>query len=50
MACDLLLICFFVGMLGRKGVIAPMTKDIYEPMLVKLEKEGIRFVENVYKV
>ncbi|KAJ3386881.1 hypothetical protein HDU92_002229 [Lobulomyces angularis] len=33
----------------RKGVIAPMTRqvknDIYEPLIKKLEEEGIKFVE-----
>ncbi|TPX69014.1 hypothetical protein SpCBS45565_g02736 [Spizellomyces sp. 'palustris'] len=38
------------GNLTRKGVIAPMTKDIYEPMLIKLGEEGIRFVEAVAKL
>ncbi|KAJ3014576.1 hypothetical protein HKX48_005081 [Thoreauomyces humboldtii] len=34
--------------LTRRGVIAPMTKDVYQPMLHKLEAEGIRFVEQTY--
>ncbi|KAJ3391277.1 hypothetical protein HDU92_009137 [Lobulomyces angularis] len=33
------------GNIGGRGVIAPMTADIYEPLLVKLENEGIKFVE-----
>ncbi len=32
------------GMDGR-GVVAPMTADFYEPILEKLELEGIKFVE-----
>ncbi|TPX57572.1 hypothetical protein PhCBS80983_g03736 [Powellomyces hirtus] len=38
------------GKLKRKGVIAPMTKDVYQPMLHKLEAENIRFVEATYKM
>ena len=34
------------GVIQEKGVIAPMSKAIYEPMLKALEKEGIKFVEN----
>ncbi|KAJ3085285.1 hypothetical protein HK102_000141 [Quaeritorhiza haematococci] len=33
--------------LSRRGVVAPMTKDIYEPILGKLEQEGIRCTEHV---
>ncbi|OAJ37405.1 saccharopine dehydrogenase [Batrachochytrium dendrobatidis JEL423] len=33
------------GSLKRRGVIAPMSLDIYEPMLKKLEREGVRFTE-----
>ncbi|KAI9146443.1 Saccharopine dehydrogenase-domain-containing protein [Paraphysoderma sedebokerense] len=33
------------GKIRKNGVIAPMTKDIYIPMLDRLEAEGIRFVE-----
>ncbi|KAJ3295229.1 hypothetical protein HK104_002890 [Borealophlyctis nickersoniae] len=35
------------GQITRKGVIAPTTKDIYEPILEKLEKEGVRFIEAI---
>ncbi|KAJ3144448.1 hypothetical protein HDU89_008226 [Geranomyces variabilis] len=38
------------GNLKRKGVIAPMTKDVYKPMLAKLEAENIRFVEEIHKI
>jgi saccharopine dehydrogenase-like NADP-dependent oxidoreductase len=33
------------GQLKRTGVLAPMTKDIYQPLLDKLEAKGIHFVE-----
>jgi saccharopine dehydrogenase-like NADP-dependent oxidoreductase len=33
------------GVIKEKGVIAPMSKDIYEPMLSILEAEGILFKE-----
>ena len=33
------------GKIKQVGVIAPMDKEIYEPILEKLEKEGIVFVE-----
>ncbi|KAI8929038.1 Saccharopine dehydrogenase-domain-containing protein [Entophlyctis helioformis] len=35
------------GGLKRTGVVAPMTADIYEPMLVQLEREGVKFVESI---
>ncbi|KAJ3270540.1 hypothetical protein HDV01_007743 [Terramyces sp. JEL0728] len=35
------------GGIKQAGVIAPMSSDVYEPMIVKLEKEGIKFVESV---
>ncbi|KAI8820791.1 Saccharopine dehydrogenase-domain-containing protein [Fimicolochytrium jonesii] len=38
------------GQLRGKGVIAPMTKEIYEPMLRKLENENIRFVEQTFRL
>ncbi|KAJ3373400.1 hypothetical protein GGF31_000833 [Allomyces arbusculus] len=33
------------GKMTRRGVLAPMHRDIYEPMLNVLTKEGVRFVE-----
>jgi alpha-aminoadipic semialdehyde synthase len=33
----------------QKGVIAPMTSDIYTPMLKKLKQHGIKFQESVRK-
>ncbi|KAI9093121.1 Saccharopine dehydrogenase-domain-containing protein [Phlyctochytrium arcticum] len=38
------------GLLNRKGVLAPMTKDIYAPMLSKLEAEGITFTEHSFRM
>ena len=38
------------GQLKRTGVVAPMTKDIYLPMLEKLEGRGIHFVEKLLQV
>ncbi len=35
----------FKGQIKEIGVIAPMKPEIYEPMLKKLESQGIRFVE-----
>jgi hypothetical protein len=33
----------------QKGVIAPMTSDIYTPILKKLKQYGIKFQESVRK-
>jgi alpha-aminoadipic semialdehyde synthase len=33
------------GLIKDRGVIAPMKKEIYEPMIKKLHQEGISFVE-----
>ncbi|KAL7752187.1 hypothetical protein RI367_002232 [Sorochytrium milnesiophthora] len=33
------------GDIAEKGVLAPMAKSVYQPMLIKLENEGVRFVE-----
>lgn len=38
------------GAIKRRGVLAPVTKDIYEPTLVKLEGEGITFTEESKKL
>ncbi|KAJ3074901.1 hypothetical protein HDU98_009870 [Podochytrium sp. JEL0797] len=35
------------GTLGRRGVIAPVYKEIYGPVVERLEGEGVRFVEKV---
>ncbi|KAJ3340193.1 hypothetical protein HDU93_007283 [Gonapodya sp. JEL0774] len=35
------------GELKRPGVLAPLTSDIYTPVLARCESEGIRFVEKV---
>ena len=35
------------GEIKERGVIAPMSPDIYIPMLKKLNDEGIKFVESV---
>jgi saccharopine dehydrogenase-like NADP-dependent oxidoreductase len=35
------------GEIKERGVIAPMSPEIYEPMLKKLNAEGIKFVESV---
>eukprot|EP01135_Chromosphaera_perkinsii_P002593 Nk52_evm109s224 gene=Nk52_evmTU109s224 len=35
------------GKLCKKGILAPLTKDIYGPLIVELEKEGINCVEEV---
>nr|KAJ3417907.1 hypothetical protein HK105_000609 [Polyrhizophydium stewartii] len=34
------------GSLTRRGVLAPMSHDIYTPMLAKLARENVRFVEH----
>jgi hypothetical protein len=31
-----------------KGILAPMSKDIYGPILELLEKEGIHCVDDTY--
>ncbi|ORY48201.1 hypothetical protein BCR33DRAFT_757622 [Rhizoclosmatium globosum] len=33
------------GRIKERGVIAPVTREIYEPILEKLEREGVKFVE-----
>ncbi|MCF8068183.1 MAG: saccharopine dehydrogenase NADP-binding domain-containing protein [Desulfobacterales bacterium] len=33
------------GEINRKGILIPITKDIYEPVLAGLEKQNINFVE-----
>jgi alpha-aminoadipic semialdehyde synthase len=35
------------GDIQQRGVVAPMTREFYEPMIKKLDKEGISFVERV---
>ena len=35
------------GHILRTGMIRPVTKDIYEPMLAALQKEGISFTETI---
>ena len=37
------------GELKQLGVFAPLAKDTYAPMIQKLNAEGIKFVERVYK-
>ncbi|KAI8900382.1 Saccharopine dehydrogenase-domain-containing protein [Globomyces pollinis-pini] len=37
------------GHIKEKGVIAPMSSAIYEPMIEKLDREGISFVESIEK-
>ncbi|KAJ3101305.1 hypothetical protein HDU96_010059 [Phlyctochytrium bullatum] len=36
------------GQVPRVGVLAPVYKDLYEPLLEKLENEGIRFEESSF--
>ncbi|MDY6801607.1 MAG: saccharopine dehydrogenase C-terminal domain-containing protein [Bacteroidota bacterium] len=33
------------GVIERRGVVVPITKDVYEPVLKELEEYGINFVE-----
>ena len=35
------------GIITRKGVCIPVTKDIYEPVLAELEKQGIKMEETI---
>ncbi len=35
---------------SQYGVIAPMSKSLYEPMIIKLHDEGIRFTEATFKL
>ncbi|KAJ3000998.1 hypothetical protein HDV02_000067 [Globomyces sp. JEL0801] len=37
------------GHIKEKGVIAPMSSAIYEPMIEKLDREGISFIESIEK-
>tara|TARA_A100001035_G_scaffold116207_1_gene91176 strand:+ start:3214 stop:4548 length:1335 start_codon:yes stop_codon:yes gene_type:complete len=34
--------------INNRGVLIPTSKDIYEPVLLELEKNNIRFIENSY--
>lgn len=36
---------FLTGVIKRKGVVVPIMKDVYEPVLKELEEYGIVFVE-----
>lgn len=38
------------GEYTRKGVVAPMTRDIYEPMIERLHREGIQFKETEFQI
>ncbi|KAJ3196917.1 hypothetical protein HK101_007282 [Irineochytrium annulatum] len=38
------------GGINRRGVIAPVYPEIYEPMLTKLEHEGIRFKDRITRL
>jgi saccharopine dehydrogenase-like NADP-dependent oxidoreductase len=38
------------GVISQKGVIAPMDKAVYEPILYALENEGIKFTESSMKL
>lgn len=35
------------GVIAKKGVLAPYTRDIVDPIMEALEKEGITMVEKV---
>ena len=36
--------CFtFTGELQRKGVVRPVTEDVYKPMLHRLKEEGVQY-------
>ena len=36
--------CFpLAGELQRKGVVRPVTEDVYKPMLHKLKEEGVEY-------
>ncbi|KXS13659.1 Saccharopine dehydrogenase [Gonapodya prolifera JEL478] len=35
------------GRISKKGVLAPMSKDLWEPLLLELKKEGIEMEESV---
>ena len=45
-ACRLIL----EGKFTRKGVVVPVTPDIYEPILEELEELGIRLVEEIHRI
>lgn len=44
---NLILSCLFAvpGVISKKGVLAPMTADLYEPLLKGIEAEGISMTE-----
>lgn len=35
------------GVIAKKGVLAPYTRDIVDPMIEMVEKEGITMIERV---
>lgn len=37
------------GVISKKGVLAPYTKEIVDPILVEVEKEGITMIEKVVR-
>ena len=41
---------YFPGEIQRKGVLVPMSQDIYRPMLTRLKQEGIRAREEIHNV
>lgn len=37
----------FTGEIQRKGVVVPLTLDIYQPILSRLAQEGIKATERI---
>jgi hypothetical protein len=38
-----------IGSFKKRGVLAPMTKDMYEPILAELKTRGVHFIEEVHR-
>ena len=42
-----ILIFDVIGVISRRGVLAPMDMELVSPLLEALEKEGIRMVDEI---
>jgi len=40
-------LCSIAGKITDKGILAPYSPHVYEPIIALLEKEGIRVVDEI---
>ena len=40
--------CLQLGEISRKGVLRPVTKDIYTPILARLDSLGLKVIEETF--